>query len=160
MDDNDNSPVTSSSIIKKLKQRVEEAENAYDDAGLFIGMDEGLPLLRKLYKAQDDLAKVQFKFDVKNEWKRIQTIVDEELERIAALDHTYNNNNNNKSNKERCVKCNEDLCNRLALVRKYGINMAERCISKCCGKLLCSPCLLQGVGLNDDGDIFIDGERN
>jgi hypothetical protein len=42
-------------------------------------------LFHTLKKAEDDLARVKFEQAVKNDWKRIELVVEEELERIDGL---------------------------------------------------------------------------
>jgi len=125
----------------KLRQQVNDTETAFcrfiTSGGEADGHNEVYnALLGAFLKAQDDLAKVQFKRDIDTEWKRIEAVVDEELERIGSKDN---------QNDERCGNCNEIILNNpLAYFRKFGCNetaiWSRNLTLKCCGKTLCNDC--------------------
>ena len=74
-----------------------------------------LKFLGALAKAEDDLARANFRKDVKDEWGRIERIVDQELERMAGLEK-----GEEVDLYLRCAMCNDDISNALLLMKKRG----------------------------------------
>ena len=79
--------------IKKLENVVETTNNAYVDwqactksGRISWNEKDFFKLLGGLKKAEDDLARERFRKDVKDEWRRIESVVDIELERMATLE--------------------------------------------------------------------------
>ena len=90
-----------------------------------------------LKKAEDDLARERFRKDVKDEWRRIESVVDIELERMATLEEGVD-----LDLYDRCAVCDQDISNDLLLMKKNGSNKIGKLL--CCGRTLCPPCLEKG----------------
>lgn len=86
-----------------------------------------------LKQAEDDLARERFRKDVHDEQKRIESVVDSELERMSILEKEELDLFN------RCAVCDEDISNDLLLMKKHGSTKTGRLL--CCGRTLCAPCM-------------------
>jgi hypothetical protein len=126
--------------IQSLEHDVTKANNNYigwkwrrDRKLVPDSLDAQHQLFHALKKAEDDLARAKFEQAVKNDWKRIELVVEEELERIDGLSLLKDPN-------EQCGLCDEDLSNTLSLVKKHGVGNTQHIISWCCGKKMCKQC--------------------
>jgi len=128
---------------EELKQRVREANAAcspeYKEelkkSGGWFDDDKNLETIRSLVKAEDNLAKFQFKRDVDNEMKRIDLAIEEELKRVEEL------NKKREKSQDLCAACGMNIYNTLAAANKVGLEFIGRPYAKyCCGLFLCSAC--------------------
>ena len=87
-------------------------------------------------QSEDDLARSRFGKMVRDEWERIESVVDAELERIAGLQV----GGEKTSLYDLCAICGEDLSNPLGLVKKHGHGQVRHGVLYCCGRMLCYHC--------------------
>ena len=84
-----------------------------------------------LKQAEDDLARERFRKDVHDEQKRIESVVDSELERMSILEKEIN--------LDLFDRCDQDISNDLVLMKKHGSTKTGRLL--CCGRKMCPPCM-------------------
>lgn len=89
-----------------------------------------------LLQSEDDLAHARFGKMVRDEWERIKSAVDAELERIDGLQV----GGEKTSLYDLCALCGEDLSNDLVLVEKHGHGQVRHSMLYCCGRKLCYSC--------------------
>ena len=121
---------------EQLEARVVEALGYHMMNGSeFTPEGKPTPSVYAIYQAEDRLAQWQFKRDVDEEMKRIESVVDNELKRIEGL-------NREISPHEQCYKCKTNLYNTLAMTKKFGCDIGSiNGFSHCCGKPLCNLCV-------------------
>ena len=121
---------------EQLEARVVEALGYHMMNGSeFTPEGKPTPSVYAIYQAEDRLAQWQFKRDVDEEMKRIESVVDDELKRIEGL-------NREISPHEQCYECKTNLYNTLAMTKKFGCDIGSfNAFSHCCGKPVCNLCL-------------------